>query len=113
MSGGPEVGLIVAVKRLAVAKSRLAELFSAPDRERVVLAMLVDTLTAARAAGSGGSITVVLPRRSAFTTDLAMAARVFGESTARPNDFAMGANESPCGVVKHASNTSSCRAMGR
>lgn len=61
MSGGPEVGLIVAVKRLAVAKSRLAELFSAPDRERVVLAMLVDTLTAARAVGAVGAITVVTP----------------------------------------------------
>lgn len=61
MSGAPDVGLIVAVKRLAVAKSRLSELFCAPDRERVVLAMLVDTLTAARAVTSVASITVVTP----------------------------------------------------
>ena len=42
-----DVGLIVAVKRLAAAKTRLAPVFSAPTREKVVLAMLVDTLTAA------------------------------------------------------------------
>ena len=42
-----DVGLIVAVKRLTAAKTRLAPMFSAPTRENVVLAMLVDTLTAA------------------------------------------------------------------
>ncbi|MFZ0228673.1 MAG: 2-phospho-L-lactate guanylyltransferase, partial [Mycobacterium sp.] len=36
-----DVGLIVAVKRLAAAKTRLAPVFSAPTREKVVLAMLV------------------------------------------------------------------------
>ncbi len=44
---GDDVGLIVAVKRLAAAKTRLAPVFSAQTREIVVLAMLVDTLTAA------------------------------------------------------------------
>ena len=38
------VGLIIAVKRLDAAKSRLAALFGAQVRERVVLAMLVDTM---------------------------------------------------------------------
>ena len=47
MSGEPDVGLIIAVKRLSAAKTRLAAMFSADARERVVLAMLVDTITAA------------------------------------------------------------------
>ncbi len=55
------VGLIIAVKRLDAAKSRLAALFGAQVRERVVLAMLVDTITAARAVPAVGSITVVTP----------------------------------------------------
>jgi Guanylyl transferase CofC like len=42
-----DVALIIAVKRLAAAKTRLAPVFSARTRENVVLAMLVDTLTAA------------------------------------------------------------------
>jgi 2-phospho-L-lactate guanylyltransferase len=65
MSGAPDVGLIIAVKRLAVAKSRLSELFSARDRERIVLAMLIDTITAARAVESIASITVVTPDATA------------------------------------------------
>lgn len=61
MSGAPGVGLIIAVKRLAAAKSRLSALFDADARERVVLAMLVDTITAARAVPTVGSVTVVTP----------------------------------------------------
>ena len=56
-----DVGLIVAVKRLAAAKTRLAPVFSAPTRESVVLAMLVDTLTAAARVASVRSITVITP----------------------------------------------------
>ncbi len=70
MSG---VDLIVAVKGLPAAKSRLAEVFAAPVREKVVLAMLVDTLTAAVAAGPVHSLTVVTP-----DTDAADAARSLG-----------------------------------
>lgn len=73
MSGAPDIGVIIAVKRLAVAKSRLWELFSAPDRERVVLAMLIDTLTAALAVDTVESITVVTPDPTA-----AAAARELG-----------------------------------
>jgi 2-phospho-L-lactate guanylyltransferase len=49
MSGSPEadVGLVIAVKRLAAAKTRLSSVFAAPQREKVVLAMLIDTITAA------------------------------------------------------------------
>jgi 2-phospho-L-lactate/phosphoenolpyruvate guanylyltransferase len=56
-----DVDLIVAVKRLTAAKTRLAPIFSAPTRERVVLAMLVDTLTAASGVSSVRRITVVTP----------------------------------------------------
>src|ERR1700691_1235108 len=56
-----DVGLILAVKRLAAAKTRLAPMFSAPTREKVVLAMLVDTLTAAARVSSVRRITVVTP----------------------------------------------------
>ena len=43
-----DVGVIIAVKHLSAAKTRLAALFQPPLREQVVLAMLVDTITAAR-----------------------------------------------------------------
>ena len=58
---GGDVGLIIAVKRLAAAKTRLAPVFSAPTRERVVLAMLLDTITAAAKVSSLRGITVVTP----------------------------------------------------
>ena len=61
-AGAPaDVGLIIAVKRLAAAKTRLAPVFSARTRESVVLAMLVDTITAALAVPALQSITVVTP----------------------------------------------------
>jgi hypothetical protein len=56
-----DVGVIIAVKRLAAAKSRLAPIFSAATREQVVLAMLVDTITAASKVTALLSITVVTP----------------------------------------------------
>lgn len=73
MSGAPGVGLIIAVKRLAAAKSRLSALFDADARERVVLAMLVDTITAARGVPAVRSVTVVTP-----DPDAARAARKLG-----------------------------------
>lgn len=63
------VGLIIAAKRLGVAKSRLSALFSPDEREHVVLAMLMDTIAAAQAAPEVDSITVV-------TSDPAVAAAV-------------------------------------
>ena len=56
-----DVALIIAVKRLAAAKTRLAPVFSAATRERVVLAMLVDTVHAALRVPSLAGITVVTP----------------------------------------------------
>lgn len=70
MSGNPspestgratDVGLIIAVKRLAAAKTRLAPVFAGDLREQVVLAMLLDTISAALAVPAVGSVTVVTP----------------------------------------------------
>ena len=83
MSGAPpqdvdggDVGVVIALKHLAAAKSRLSPLFPTGMREHVVLAMLLDTITAARAVTSVRSVTVVTPDRAA-----AAAAREFGAAT--------------------------------
>lgn len=56
-----EVGVIIAVKRLSAAKTRLAPVFTAATRERVVLAMLLDTITAAQKVVAVRGVTVVTP----------------------------------------------------
>ena len=73
MSDVPDIGLIVAVKNLPAAKTRLSPLFDADQRRHLVLAMLIDTLTAALAVPAVGSLTVVTPDRTA-----AAAARELG-----------------------------------
>lgn len=55
------VHVVMAVKALDRAKSRLAGGLSAQQRARLVLAMLADTIRAARAVASIASITVVTP----------------------------------------------------
>jgi 2-phospho-L-lactate/phosphoenolpyruvate guanylyltransferase len=72
-SARSEVGLLIAVKRLAAAKTRLAPVLSASARESLVLAMLVDTIAAASAVPIVSSITVVTP-----DPDAAAAARELG-----------------------------------
>ncbi|MGB2811684.1 MAG: 2-phospho-L-lactate guanylyltransferase [Mycobacterium sp.] len=81
MSGEPDVGLIIAVKRLSAAKTRLAAMFSADARERVVLAMLVDTITAAHRVGAVGSITVVTPDETAAAAARELGADVLADPT--------------------------------
>lgn len=76
-----EVGLIIAVKRLAAAKTRLAPVFSAQTREAVVLAMLVDTLTAATGVGSLRSITVITPDDAAAAAAAELGADVLADPT--------------------------------
>jgi 2-phospho-L-lactate/phosphoenolpyruvate guanylyltransferase len=76
-----DVGLIVAVKRLTAAKTRLAPIFSAPTRESVVLAMLVDTLTAASRVGSVRRITVVTPDDVAAAAASELGAEVLSDPT--------------------------------
>jgi 2-phospho-L-lactate/phosphoenolpyruvate guanylyltransferase len=76
-----DVGLIIAVKRLAVAKTRLAPVFSAPTRERVVLAMLLDTIASAAKASSVRGITVVTPDDVAAEAARQLGADVLADPT--------------------------------
>jgi 2-phospho-L-lactate/phosphoenolpyruvate guanylyltransferase len=78
---GGDVGLIIAVKRLAVAKTRLAPIFSAPTRERVVLAMLLDTIAAAARAPALRGITVVTPDDVAAEAAYQLGADVLDDPT--------------------------------
>jgi len=79
--GGGDVALIIAVKRLAAAKTRLAPVLSAPTREKVVLAMLVDTLTAAAVVPALGSITVITPDEVAAAAAAGLGAEVLADPT--------------------------------
>jgi 2-phospho-L-lactate guanylyltransferase len=81
MSGEPDIGLIIAVKRLSAAKTRLAALFGADIRERVVLAMLLDTITAARAVTAIASITIVTPDPTAAAAVRELGAAVLIDPT--------------------------------
>jgi 2-phospho-L-lactate guanylyltransferase len=96
--GAGDVGLIIAVKRLAAAKTRLAPVFSARKRESVVLAMLVDTLTAASRAGAVRSITVVTPDDAAAAAAADLGADVLADPTPEghpdPLNHAIAAAES-------------------
>jgi 2-phospho-L-lactate/phosphoenolpyruvate guanylyltransferase len=76
-----DVALIIAVKRLTAAKTRLAPVFSARTREQVVLAMLVDTLTAASRVASLGSITVITPDDAAAAAAAELGADVLADPT--------------------------------
>lgn len=76
-----DIGVIVAVKRLAAAKTRLSPVFSAGTREQVVLAMLVDTITAARAVDAVASITVVTPDDTAAAAARELGAEVLFDAT--------------------------------
>jgi 2-phospho-L-lactate/phosphoenolpyruvate guanylyltransferase len=76
-----DVALVIAVKRLTAAKTRLAPVFSAATREHVVLAMLVDTITAASAVPVLHSITVVTPDEVAADATRSLGARVLVDPT--------------------------------
>lgn len=76
-----DTGLIIAVKRLTAAKTRLAPVFSARTRESVVLAMLMDTLTAAGRVRALGSITVITPDDVAAAAASELGANVIADPT--------------------------------
>src|SRR3954462_5576939 len=76
-----DVGLVIAVKRLTAAKTRLAPVFSAATRETVVLAMLIDTLTAALAVSSWPCVTVVARDGVAAHAPRQLGARVLIDPT--------------------------------
>jgi 2-phospho-L-lactate/phosphoenolpyruvate guanylyltransferase len=81
-AGGPgDVGLIIAVKRLAAAKTRLAPVFSARTRANVVLAMLLDTLAAASGVDSLHSVTVITPDDAAGAAAAELGAEVLPDPT--------------------------------
>jgi 2-phospho-L-lactate/phosphoenolpyruvate guanylyltransferase len=74
-----DVAVIVAVKRLAAAKTRLSPMF--PTREDIVLGMLIDTLTAATRVSAVGSITVVTPDDTAAAAAVELGAEVLADPT--------------------------------
>jgi 2-phospho-L-lactate guanylyltransferase len=76
-----DIGLVIAVKRLTAAKTRLAPVFSAGTRENVVLAMLIDTISAASAVDALDSITVVTPDDVAAEAARDLGARVLTDPT--------------------------------
>jgi 2-phospho-L-lactate guanylyltransferase len=80
-SSEADIGLVIAVKRLAAAKTRLAPVFSATTREAVVLAMLIDTITAAAAVPAVQSNTVVTPDDVAGDAARQLGARVLPDPT--------------------------------
>src|ERR1700722_19030167 len=84
--GAGDIALIIAVKRLTAAKTRLAPVFSARTRETVVLAMLVDTVTAAAAVASVGSITVITPDDDAAAAAVGLGAHVLADPTPQGHD---------------------------
>jgi 2-phospho-L-lactate guanylyltransferase len=73
-----DVALVIAVKRLTAAKTRLAPIFAADTREAVVLAMLVDTITAASAVAA---VTVVTPDDVAADAARQLGAHVLTDPT--------------------------------
>lgn len=81
MSGAADIGVIIAVKRLSAAKTRLAPVFSTDTREQVVLAMLIDTITAARAVSAVQSITVITPDATAAAAVRELGADVLADTT--------------------------------
>jgi 2-phospho-L-lactate guanylyltransferase len=86
MSGNPagdreDVGVIIAVKRLGAAKTRLAPVLSAAGRENIALAMLVDTISAASAVPAVRTITIVTPDEAAADTARELGAHVVADPT--------------------------------
>ncbi|MCH9728263.1 MAG: 2-phospho-L-lactate guanylyltransferase [Actinomycetia bacterium] len=83
MTGGTtsDIGLVIAVKRLTTAKTRLAPAFSTSNRENIVLAMLVDTIDAASAVTALQSVTVVTPDDTAAAAARGLGALVLTDPT--------------------------------
>ncbi|MGA9870379.1 MAG: 2-phospho-L-lactate guanylyltransferase [Rhodococcus sp. (in: high G+C Gram-positive bacteria)] len=79
--------VVIAVKDLAAAKTRLADAFDDADRARLVVAMFRDTVIAARAVESVAAITVVTPDPAVADAAAELGARVIEEPCDRnPND---------------------------
>ena len=74
------VGVVIAVKHLAAAKTRLAPVFSAAERRQLVLAMLWDTVAAA-ATIAAVRIVVVTPDREAAAAARRLGAAALADPT--------------------------------
>lgn len=83
MSSASDVGVIIAVKRLSAAKTRLTPVLSADTRERVVLAMLMDTISAVSGVSTVTSVTVVTPDTTAVSEVRNLSAAVLHDPTPR------------------------------
>src|SRR3954469_23257430 len=81
ISDAADVALVIAVKRLSAGMPGLAPVFSATTRESVVLAMLVDTITAASGVPALHSVTVVTPDEVAAEASRSLDARVVIDPT--------------------------------
>lgn len=73
------VHAVIAVKTLDSAKSRLAGILAPPQRSRLVLAMLADTVRAAGAVPAIASITVVTPDPAVARASRALGAEIHPE----------------------------------
>jgi 2-phospho-L-lactate guanylyltransferase len=80
-TGKLDVGLIIAVKRLSAAKTRLASAFATDTREGVVLAMLIDTISSASTVLAVRSVTVVTPDAAVAEAVRELGARVLVDPT--------------------------------
>lgn len=78
---GADIGVVIAVKRLTAAKTRLAPVFSAATRENIVLAMLVDTISAAAAVTALQSVIIVTPDETAAAAARGLGALVLTDPT--------------------------------
>lgn len=78
---GPDIGVVIAVKRLTAAKTRLAPVFSAATRESIVLAMLVDTINAVTAVSAVQTVTIVTPDEGAAAAAKELGALVLTDPT--------------------------------
>ncbi|MDA2892981.1 2-phospho-L-lactate guanylyltransferase [Mycolicibacterium sp. BiH015] len=76
-----DIALVIAVKRLTAAKTRLAPVLSATARGDVVLAMLVDTITAALAVPVLRSVLVVTPDDVAAAAARRLGAQALSDPT--------------------------------
>lgn len=76
-----DVGLVIAVKRLTAAKTRLAPAFSTTNREDIVLAMLMDTIEAASAVPALRLVIVVTPDGAAAAAAEQRGALVLADPT--------------------------------
>lgn len=79
--------VVIAVKDLAAAKTRLADAFADADRARLVVAMFHDTVVAAQAVDAVSAVTVVTPDASIADAAATLGARVVEEPCDRtPGD---------------------------